>query len=144
MAKNATKNIGIEVTPPKKVCSDPKCPFHGSLRIRGRTFTGVVISSKMHNTVIVEWRRLAFIKKYERSEKKMSKLKAHNPQCINAEEGDNVKIAECRPLSKTKNFVVIEKIGKERLFKERMEARSESKVKDKEVKEEEKPSEEEN
>jgi small subunit ribosomal protein S17 len=35
-------------------------------------------------------------------------MHAHNPPCINAKEGDVVKIAECRPLSKTKKFVVIE------------------------------------
>ncbi|MBC7110345.1 MAG: 30S ribosomal protein S17, partial [Archaeoglobi archaeon] len=40
--------------------------------------------------------------------KKRSKLHAHNPPCINARVGDVVKIAECRPLSKTKHFVVVE------------------------------------
>ena len=32
----------------------------------------------------------------------------YNPQCVDAKKGDIVKIAECRPLSKTKAFVVIE------------------------------------
>jgi len=40
---------------------------------------------------------------------------------------------ECRPLSKTKNFVIVGVLGKEKGFKERMEAEEESKVK-KEVK----------
>ena len=53
----------------------------------------------------------------------------HNTICINAKEGDIVKIMECRPLSKSKNFVIVEVLGKERLFKERMEAEEESKVK---------------
>ena len=39
-----------------------------------------------------------------------TRVHAFNPLCINAKEGDTVKIIECRPLSKTKNFVVIEKI----------------------------------
>ncbi len=136
MAKQSTKNIGMDVASPKEACEDINCPFHGSLKVRGRTFTGVVLSSKMHKTCIVEWERSYFLQKYERSEKRKSKVKAHNPPCINAEEGDLVKIAECRPLSKTKNFVIIEKVGREKLFTEKMEARQESKVKDKEKVEE--------
>ena len=38
-----------------------------------------------------------------------SRITAHNPPCLDAQRGDKVKIAECRPLSKTKNFVVVEK-----------------------------------
>jgi len=106
------------------------------LKIRGRTFVGTVISSKMQKTVTVEWERRHYLKKYERYEKRRSKIKAHNPPLINAKEGDVVKIMECRPLSKTKNFVVVEILGKEKGFKERMEAEEESKVK-KEVKKEE-------
>jgi small subunit ribosomal protein S17 len=125
------KNIGLDVEAPKEKCNDKNCPFHGSLRVRGRQFKGVVISSKMHNTATVEWTRTEYLPKYERYEKKRSKIKAHNPKCINASEGDIVKICGCRPLSKTKNFVIVEKIGKEKLFKERMEAEEESKVKEK-------------
>ncbi|MEN6294046.1 MAG: 30S ribosomal protein S17, partial [Methanobacterium sp.] len=40
-----------------------------------------------------------------------SKIQAHLPDCMNVNVGDSVKIAECRPLSKTKNFVVIEVKG---------------------------------
>lgn len=90
-------------------CKDRNCPFHGSLKTRGRIFTGTVVSDRMHRTVVVQWERRHYLPKYERYEKRRTKLKAHNPSCINAKEGDTVKIAECRPLSKTKNFVVIEK-----------------------------------
>jgi len=48
------------------------------------------------------------VKKYNRYEKRLSKFHAHNPPCIHAKVGDIVTIAECRPLSKTKNFVVVE------------------------------------
>ncbi len=111
----------------------------GGLSLRGRAFVGTVISSKMQKTVTVEWERRHFLKKYERYERRRSRVKAHNPDTINAQEGDIVKIMECRPLSKTKNFVVIEILGKERGFKEKMEALDESKFK-KEVKKEEKES----
>ena len=99
------------------------------LRAPGGSFVGTVISARMRKTVTVEWERKHFLKKYERYEKRKSKVKAHNPEYINAKEGDIVKIMECRPISKTKNFVVVEVFGRERGFKERMEAEEESKAK---------------
>ena len=127
------KNIGLEVSKPKKACEDDNCPFHGTLKCRGRIFTGTVVSSRMQKTVNVEWEWQNYLRKYERYEKKRGRVKAHNPSCINANEGDIVKIMECRPLSKTKNFVVVEVLGREKRFEQRMEAEEESKVK-KEVK----------
>ncbi len=123
-----SNSIGINVKIPKQKCKDKICPFHGNLSCRGRTFTGVVISDKMYRTVVVEWARRHYLRKYERYEKRRTRLKAHNPSCINAKEGDIVTITECRPLSKTKNFVLIENLGKEKGFIEKVEALEESKV----------------
>ena len=94
-------------------CSDSHCPFHGSLSVRGRVFTERVTSAKSHRTatVLIEWRN--YIKKFERFEKRRKRLHVHNPDCINAREGDIVKVMECRPISKTKNFVIIEKVTKQ-------------------------------
>ncbi len=92
---------------PKKECTDVKCPFHGELAVRGRTFTGTVKSDKMANTVSVEWPRVIMIPKFKRYVIKKTRVKAHNPDCINAKTGDKVLISECRPLSKTKKFVVL-------------------------------------
>ena len=131
-----TRNIGIPVAKIKEKCDDNNCPFHGSLKCRGRIFTGTVISVKMQKTAIVEWERRYFLKKYERYERRKSKVKAHNPACINASEGDVVKIMECRPLSKTKNFVIVEVLGKEKGFAERIEAEEEAKAKGVEPKKE--------
>ena len=130
------RNIGIRVTKPSGKCKDDNCPFHGTLRCRRRSFIGTIISIKMQKTAIVEWGRKHFLRKYERYEKRESKVKVHNPKCINASEGDIVKIMECRPLSKTKNFVIVEVLGKEKGFKERIEGQEESKVK-KEIKKDE-------
>ena len=124
-----TKNAGSDIKKPKKECQEKNCPFHGSLRCRGRTFTGTVVSAKMQKTVTVEWEWKHYLKKYERYEKRRTKLKVHNPECINAKEGNLVNIMECRPLSKTKNFVVVEVLGRERGFEQRMEAEEESKFK---------------
>jgi len=94
-------------------CTDKNCPVHGSLKVRGRAFTGVVISDRMSKTVVVSWTRRVYVPKYERYEKRKSKINAHNPDCMDAEKGNVVKIMETRPLSKTKNFVVVEVIGTE-------------------------------
>jgi len=107
--KQKTKNIGLEVKPPSDVCNSEKCPWHGHLRIRGRIFSGIVVA-KTINTAIVEWNYYQFIPKYERSERRKSKIVAHLPSCTNVNIGDMVYIAECRPLSKTKRSVVIGKI----------------------------------
>jgi small subunit ribosomal protein S17 len=52
------------------------------------------------------------VSKYKRYERSKSKLHAYIPECIDVEEGTNVTIAECRPLSKTVSFVIIEVISK--------------------------------
>jgi len=97
----------------KKECTDRKCGIHGEVQTRGRTFVGVVGQAKAHNTATVEWERRKYIPKYERFQTLRSKVPAHNPECIDATKGDRVVIKECRPLSKTKNFVIVEKQGKD-------------------------------
>jgi small subunit ribosomal protein S17 len=82
------------------------------LSIRGRRFTGTVISDRMSKTVTVEWQRTKYIPKYERYERRKTKVKAHNPESINAKTGDTVMIAETRPISKTKNFIVLQVLKK--------------------------------
>ena len=108
MVKQKVRNIGIEAKPPEEFCSDVKCPWHGKLSLRGRVLKGTVVSDKAVKTVIVRWDFHRFMPKYERYERKHNKVAAYNPECINAKKGDTVRIAECRPLSKTKRFVVVE------------------------------------
>ena len=103
--------VGIDVPEPKEKCEDPNCPFHGTLPVRGQILEGIVTSNKAERTITVERSFYKFIQKYERYEKRKSKIAAHIPDCIQVNIGDAVKIAECRPLSKTKQFVVIEVKG---------------------------------
>jgi small subunit ribosomal protein S17 len=103
-----TRDIGLDVQPPTKECKDPNCPFHGVLPVRGQVLKGVVVSNKMDKTVVVQRVFIKKIAKYERYEKRKTKVHAHNPPCIDAKVGDNVTISECRPLSKTKSYVVVE------------------------------------
>ena len=95
---------------PKSTCNDQNCPFHGALSTRGHTLDGVITSAKMDKTVIVRRDYLNYMPKYKRYERRHSHIPAYNPPCISAKEGDRVRIAECRPISKTVSFVVIEKL----------------------------------
>ncbi|HET7064729.1 MAG TPA: 30S ribosomal protein S17 [Rudaea sp.] len=74
-----------------------------------RTIEGRVVSNKMAKTVTVLLERQVPHPLYGKIVRRSTKVHAHdeNGQC---KEGDLVRIAECRPLSKTKNWRVIEVI----------------------------------
>ena len=95
----------------KTFCQDKNCPVHGNLKVRGRTFEGVVIK-KFPKRVTIEFERMNYVRKYERYSKSKTKIHARLPACIEKEIniGDLIKIQECRPLSKIIHFVVIKKI----------------------------------
>jgi small subunit ribosomal protein S17 len=112
MAEKTTeaRNIGIHTTPPKNTCTDQHCPYHGKLSVRGQIITGIVSSTKMQHTIIVKREYMHHVPKYERYEKRTSLYAAHCPPCLDIQQGDKVRIAECRPLSKTVSFVAIDKL----------------------------------
>ncbi len=93
-------------------CEDPKCPIHGSVKTHGSSIEAVVVSDKAAKTVIVERPYTTFLKKYERSLRKSSRIPAYNSQCIGAKAGDTVIVESCRRLSKTKSFVVTKIVKK--------------------------------
>jgi small subunit ribosomal protein S17 len=107
-----TRNIGITVTPPKRICEEEICPFHGSLPVRGKLLTGTAVSCKANKMIVVSREFPRPVKKYKRYERSSSKVHAFAPTCIDVREGDEVKIAECRPLSKTISFVIVEVTGR--------------------------------
>jgi len=98
----------------KVSCNDVKCPFHGNLKTRGRTFKGYVVK-KFPRRVVIEFERILYVRKYERHMKKKTKLHARLPDCLSEkiEIGDYVEISECRPLSKIIHFVVLKKVKEE-------------------------------
>ncbi len=108
-AKDASKarDIGLEIEPPAETCDDPLCPFHGTLPVRGAVIDGVVKNAKMMSTVVVEREQRVYVPKYERFKRVTHKYSAHSPPCLAPKEGARVTIAECRPLSKTVNYVVV-------------------------------------
>ncbi len=84
--------------------ADKKCPFTGMVSIRGRILTGTVVSTKMHRTLIIRREYLHYIPKYNRYEKRHKNLAAHVSPAFRVEEGDQVTVGQCRPLSKTVRF----------------------------------------
>lgn len=72
-----------------------------------RTLVGRVLSNKMAKTVTVLLERQVQHRLYAKIGRRSTKVHAHdeNNEC---QEGDLVRIVECRPLSKTKTWKVVE------------------------------------
>ncbi|AEH35659.1 30S ribosomal protein S17 [Halopiger xanaduensis] len=106
--------IGLDVeTPPEPENPEEydyeKCPFYGELSVRGQVLEGTVVSTDMEKTVVVEREYDVAVPKYNRYMKRRSRIPAHVPGVLEPlSVGDTVKIAETRPLSKTKSHVVVE------------------------------------
>jgi len=107
MIKNKIHDPGLGYPLPKKTCDDPKCPYHGNLKVRGILIEGKIVSVKMNKAGVLLREYLYYDKKYRRYEKRRSKITVYIPPCIDVDEGDYVVAAECRPLSKTISFVVV-------------------------------------
>ena len=78
-----------------------------------RTFVGKVVSDKRAKTVTVLVERRVMHELYGKIVARSSKYHAHDEQG-QARQGDTVEITECRPISKTKTWVVsrlVEKAG---------------------------------
>ncbi len=94
-----------------EICADKSCPTHGSLKVRGRTFEGIVVR-KFPKRIAIAFERMSYVRKYERYARFRTKIHARVPTCMEKEIniGDLVLIQECRPLSKIIHSVVVKKI----------------------------------
>ena len=72
-----------------------------------RTLTGVVVSTKMDKSVVVETERMVRHKLYGKFMRRHVKYMADDPE-NNCNVGDRIMIEECRPLSKNKRWRVRE------------------------------------
>ncbi len=101
------RHVGIPwLLPPKKVCNDPECPWHGHLSVRGQVFTVTVESIYGRTaTVVHEW--LHYNPKYKRYERRRRKIHVRAPPCIDIKPGDVVYIGETKPLAKSIRHVII-------------------------------------
>jgi len=105
MVKNIKKeNAKVEIS-----CNDRLCPIHGKdkLKLRGRIFEGIVIK-KLSDKATIEMERMFKIPKYERYEKRKTKIHARLSPCLKNDfnVGDLIEVSETRPISKTIHFVV--------------------------------------
>ena len=73
--------------------------------------TGTVVSDKMDKTVVVAVERKVRHSVYGKSQKKTSKFVAHN-EGNEAKVGDTVALAESRPLSRRKRWIVTRVVAK--------------------------------
>ncbi len=102
------KNLKIPgIKPPETVCSDPNCPWHGSIRVRGVLLEGTVEKVRARRLAVIRHTYLHYDHKYKRYERRSKKIPAHLPDCIKVKPGDIVVIGETRPISKTVKFVVL-------------------------------------
>jgi small subunit ribosomal protein S17 len=72
---------------------------------------GLVVSNKMDKSIVVSIERKVKHPKYGKFVKKTSKFVAHD-ETNTCSIGDTVKIMETRPLSKTKNWRLVEVLEK--------------------------------
>ena len=104
------KNIGLPIKEPKKKApvNEKNNPFNGSITIRGKLFEGTVINAKAKSTVVIQKESPIYFSKFKRFGRSKNKIHAHVPSNIDVQEGDYVIAAECRPISKSVSFVVVE------------------------------------
>ena len=80
-------------------------------RASRKTRTGVVVSDKMDKTIVVAIESRKQHKLYKKFIRRTVKFKAHDEK-NECGVGDRVKIMETRPISKTKNWRLVEVIEK--------------------------------
>ncbi|PIN73437.1 30S ribosomal protein S17 [Candidatus Woesearchaeota archaeon CG10_big_fil_rev_8_21_14_0_10_45_16] len=108
--------------PPQPEQYDQNCPFYGTISVKKELLEGTVIKKDTNRSATIEWDRSLPVPKYERFEVRRSRLRVHNPTSINAQVGDRVVVARTRPISKTKNHVVLAVVGKDKAFLMKEEA----------------------
>lgn len=74
--------------------------------VKGKILSGVVVSDKMKDTVVVAVSRFVKHPKYQKYMKRVKRFQAHdegNTQAV----GDKVRIQETKPISKNKRFKIV-------------------------------------
>lgn len=75
--------------------------------VRRKTLSGVVVSDKMKDTVVVLVERYVKNEKYQKFMVLKKRYKVHNPGNTK-KVGEKVTIESCRPISKHKSFKIID------------------------------------
>lgn len=109
------KSVGLGFRTPKEATNgryvDNKCPFTGGVSIRGRIMRAHVLrTKKMKRAIVIRRNYLHFINKYQRYMKRHKNFTVHCSPCFDPKDGDDVIVGQCRPLSKTIRYNVIQHI----------------------------------
>jgi len=75
-------------------------------QVNRKTVSGVVVSNKMKDTIVVKVNRFVKHPKYDKYISITKKFKAHDAGNTKAI-GDKVDIVECAPISKDKHFKIV-------------------------------------
>jgi len=75
-------------------------------KTNGKVLTGVVVSDKMQDTIVVKVQRFVKHPKIGKYVKIAKRFKAHDAGNT-AKEGDQVTIMETKPISKDKHFILV-------------------------------------
>jgi len=94
------KAVGLGIKTPRTAIEgtyvDKKCPWTGSVNIRGKLITGVIKTTKMKNTIIIRKDYLHYIKKYNRFEKRHHNTPVHCSPAFRVKPGDEILAGQCR------------------------------------------------
>lgn len=76
---------------------------------KAKTLTGIIVSQATPKTVIVAVESFKRHPLYKKAVRRTKRFAAHN-ESLTLAVGDTIRMAETRPLSRTKHFIVTEKI----------------------------------
>jgi small subunit ribosomal protein S17 len=76
----------------------------------GKIFTGEVVSNRTPKTVIVAVTSMHRHPIYKKAVRRTRRFPVHN-ESVQCAIGDTVRIQETKPISKTKHFIVLEKVA---------------------------------
>ena len=99
-----------------------------------RTLQGKVVSHKMSKTRTILVNRRQKHPKYGKYINLSTKYHAHDEKDV-SKEGDEVLIQECRPISKTKSWKILEVLGGKKPVKKKAENKVKEEIKAEEQKE---------
>ncbi len=80
-------------------------------KVMNRSVVGKVLSNKMDKTIVVQVERKVKHPLYGKYVKRFSKMYAHD-DANTCQIGDVVRIQQCRPLSKTKHWMLVDVVNR--------------------------------
>jgi small subunit ribosomal protein S17 len=109
----STVEEGSSVTEPNAMVTGTTVERTETVPAAVRTVTGRVLSDRMDKTITVLVERYVRHPVYKKFIKRSTKVHAHD-EANDCRQGDKVAIRECRPLSKTKSWTLVEIVERAR------------------------------